>query len=192
MYYRRSRYVILGFAKSEPGYLTVKLLLKNPNLCDQDTSTSQGQTDRLTDWRLVVKNTALCVASRGKNWISSIAFAKYNSVPLSRCYRGDAWLLNQLLVNGSNDWIIVVKLSWLTSDLDLTPVSLSIRSFTATMYRLRVWFCFSSVDRLPFALLRPVRAKTGRCIIVLACARQVFISFVAAAAANERVLTEPR
>jgi len=40
----------------------VKLFLKISNLCDHDTSTSR------TDGRLCRSNTALCIASRGKNY----------------------------------------------------------------------------------------------------------------------------
>ena len=44
----------------------MKLFLQNSNVYDQDTSTSQ--TDRRTDRRTTCYgNTALCVASRGKN-----------------------------------------------------------------------------------------------------------------------------
>jgi len=39
----------------------VKLFFKISNLCDHDTSASR------TDRRLAVANTALCVASHGKN-----------------------------------------------------------------------------------------------------------------------------
>jgi len=53
-------------------YLAVKLFSKNSNLCENHTSTSQTdrQTDRQTTYCRI---TALCVASRGKNFSSEIS-----------------------------------------------------------------------------------------------------------------------
>jgi len=49
-------------------YSAVKLFSKYSNLCEKPTSTSDRQTDRQTDDLAYCGITALCVASRGKNW----------------------------------------------------------------------------------------------------------------------------